>query len=70
MAFSQKDYEDMQRQIAELQKALGVRTHKHPAQAASDASQAWRPWRSYAAVRAWSADPGPNHPQKLSGNSP
>ncbi len=53
-----------------LQKALGVRTHKHPAQAASDASQAWRPWRSYAAVRAWSADPGPNHPQKLSGNSP
>ena len=57
-----------------LQKALGVRTHKHPAQAAQDASQAWRPWRSYAVVRAWSAAPATVQPQTLtsspSGNSP
>jgi AraC family transcriptional regulator of adaptative response / DNA-3-methyladenine glycosylase II len=37
-----------------LQKALGVRDAKHPAQAAEQASQAWKPWRSYAVVRAWS----------------
>lgn len=34
-----------------LQKALGVTT----ARAASEASQAWRPWRSYAVLRAWHA---------------
>jgi AraC family transcriptional regulator of adaptative response / DNA-3-methyladenine glycosylase II len=34
-----------------LQKALGVGT----ARAASEASQAWRPWRSYAVLRAWHA---------------
>jgi AraC family transcriptional regulator, regulatory protein of adaptative response / DNA-3-methyladenine glycosylase II len=42
-----------------LQKALGVRDTKRPAQAARDAelaSQAWQPWRSYATVRAWSGD--------------
>ena len=32
-----------------LQKALGVRTAK----AAAEASQGWRPWRSYAVLRAW-----------------
>lgn len=37
-----------------LQKALGVRDAKKPAQAAQDASQSWRPWRSYAVLRAWS----------------
>jgi AraC family transcriptional regulator of adaptative response / DNA-3-methyladenine glycosylase II len=37
-----------------LQKALGVRDAKHPAQAAETASLAWKPWRSYAVVRAWS----------------
>ena len=37
-----------------LHKALGVREAKHPAQAAEQASQAWRPWRSYAVLRAWS----------------
>ena len=52
-----------------LQKALGLRTHKHPAQAASDASQAWRPWRSYAVIRAWTSLPAPIHPQILAGNS-
>jgi AraC family transcriptional regulator, regulatory protein of adaptative response / DNA-3-methyladenine glycosylase II len=42
-----------------LQKALGVRDAKHPAQAARAAelaSHAWQPWRSYATVRAWSGD--------------
>ncbi|MDQ0024420.1 AraC family transcriptional regulator of adaptative response / DNA-3-methyladenine glycosylase II [Variovorax paradoxus] len=34
-----------------LQKALGVTT----ARAASEASQAWRPWRGYAVLRAWHA---------------
>jgi AraC family transcriptional regulator of adaptative response / DNA-3-methyladenine glycosylase II len=37
-----------------LQQALGVDKHKHPAQAAAAMAQAWRPWRSYAAMRAWS----------------
>ena len=37
-----------------LQKALGVRDAKHPAIDAEQASQAWRPWRSYAVLRAWS----------------
>jgi AraC family transcriptional regulator of adaptative response / DNA-3-methyladenine glycosylase II len=37
-----------------LQKALGVRDSKHPAQEAELASAVWRPWRSYAVVRAWS----------------
>jgi AraC family transcriptional regulator of adaptative response / DNA-3-methyladenine glycosylase II len=37
-----------------LHKALGVRDAKNPAQEAERASQAWRPWRSYAVLRAWS----------------
>ncbi len=37
-----------------LHKALGVQSSSRPAQAAEAASQAWRPWRSYAVVRAWS----------------
>lgn len=40
-----------------LQKALGVRDAKHPAKEATAASQAWRPWRSYAVIRAWAATP-------------
>jgi AraC family transcriptional regulator, regulatory protein of adaptative response / DNA-3-methyladenine glycosylase II len=38
-----------------LHNALGVRSEKHPARAAEAASQAWRPWRSYAVLRAWQA---------------
>ena len=34
-----------------LQKALGVKN----ARAAAEASQGWRPWRSYAVLRAWHA---------------
>ena len=36
-----------------LQSALGVRQHKTPAAEAERLSQAWRPWRSYAVLRAW-----------------
>ncbi|MBE7941743.1 MULTISPECIES: Ada metal-binding domain-containing protein [Ramlibacter] len=36
-----------------LHKALGVAGEKNPARAAEAASQAWRPWRSYAVIRAW-----------------
>jgi AraC family transcriptional regulator of adaptative response / DNA-3-methyladenine glycosylase II len=37
-----------------LQKALGVQQNKQAARDAEAASQAWKPWRSYAVVRAWS----------------
>ena len=36
-----------------LQKALGVQQNKQAARDAEAASQAWKPWRSYAVVRAW-----------------
>jgi AraC family transcriptional regulator of adaptative response / DNA-3-methyladenine glycosylase II len=38
-----------------LHKALGVQHLKQPAREAEAASQAWKPWRSYAVIRAWSA---------------
>ncbi len=38
-----------------LQKALGVQGGPSPARAAQAASQAWKPWRSYAVVRAWAS---------------
>ena len=37
-----------------LHKALGVQGLKNPAKQAELASQAWKPWRSYAVIRAWS----------------
>ena len=37
-----------------LHKALGVEGAKNPPREAEAASQAWRPWRSYAVIRAWS----------------
>jgi len=40
-----------------LQSALGVRAERHPARAALAASQGWKPWRSYAVIRAWTAAP-------------
>jgi AraC family transcriptional regulator of adaptative response / DNA-3-methyladenine glycosylase II len=40
-----------------LHKALDVASEPHPARAAEAASQAWRPWRSYAVIRAWNALP-------------
>ena len=42
-----------------LHKALGVLGDKQPARAAEEASAAWRPWRSYAVLRAWAELPGP-----------
>lgn len=36
-----------------LHKALGVAGEPKPARAALAASQAWKPWRSYAVIRAW-----------------
>jgi len=36
-----------------LHRALGVQDAKQPAQAAELASNAWKPWRSYAVLRAW-----------------
>lgn len=38
-----------------LHKALGVQGLRHPAREAEALSQAWKPWRSYAVVRAWAA---------------
>jgi AraC family transcriptional regulator of adaptative response / DNA-3-methyladenine glycosylase II len=38
-----------------LHKALAVQGGKNPARAAEAASQAWKPWRSYAVIRAWHA---------------
>jgi AraC family transcriptional regulator of adaptative response / DNA-3-methyladenine glycosylase II len=38
-----------------LHAALGLRQHKSPALEAERLSQAWRPWRSYAVVRAWAS---------------
>jgi AraC family transcriptional regulator of adaptative response / DNA-3-methyladenine glycosylase II len=38
-----------------LHKALGVQESRQPAREAEAASQAWKPWRSYAVVRAWSS---------------
>ena len=42
-----------------LHKALGVQGSRQAAREAEAASQAWKPWRSYAVVRAWArlADP-------------
>ena len=37
-----------------LHKRLGVQGLKNPARLAEAASQAWKPWRSYAVIRAWS----------------
>jgi AraC family transcriptional regulator of adaptative response / DNA-3-methyladenine glycosylase II len=42
-----------------LHKALDVASAKNPAREAEAASQAWKPWRSYAVIRAWSAMPPP-----------
>jgi len=40
-----------------LHKALGLQEQSHPARAAEQMSQTWRPWRSYAVLRAWHALP-------------
>jgi len=42
-----------------LHKALGVQGGKNSAREAEAASQAWKPWRSYAVIRAWHGLPSP-----------
>jgi len=39
-----------------LHKALGVQGQKNPAKLAAAASQAWKPWRSYAVIRVWNGN--------------
>ncbi|HSI53206.1 MAG TPA: AlkA N-terminal domain-containing protein [Ramlibacter sp.] len=48
-----------------LHKALGVQGGTQPARAAEAASQAWKPWRSYAVIRTWAsmAQASPKEPQ-------
>ena len=57
-----------------LHKMLGVQERKLPAREAEKASLAWKPWRSYGVIRAWSGllaaapalSPSPNTPKSLS----
>ncbi len=42
-----------------LHNLLGVRGTKNPAREAEAASQAWRPWRSYAVLRTWAGAGSP-----------
>jgi AraC family transcriptional regulator of adaptative response / DNA-3-methyladenine glycosylase II len=49
-----------------LHSALGLRQHRAPAAEAERLSQAWRPWRSYAVVRAWHSL-SPSKPPALPG---
>lgn len=51
-----------------LHKALGVQDHKNPAKEAEARSQDWRPWRSYAVLRAWSVLPAPIKKTPTQGN--
>ena len=40
-----------------LHKALGVQESRQPAREALAASECWKPWRSYAVIRAWASLP-------------
>jgi AraC family transcriptional regulator, regulatory protein of adaptative response / DNA-3-methyladenine glycosylase II len=42
-----------------LHKALGVQEARQPAVEALAASERWKPWRSYAVIRAWASLPDP-----------
>jgi AraC family transcriptional regulator of adaptative response / DNA-3-methyladenine glycosylase II len=57
-----------------LHKALGVQGQKQAARAAEEQSALWRPWRSYAVLRAWSSlaatPPLPMPPQPDPGSAP
>ena len=50
-----------------LQKALGVQERAQPAREAEAASQPWKPWRSYAVIRAWSTLAAPAHAAPAAG---
>jgi len=45
-----------------LHKSLGVQGNRQPARDAEAASQPWKPWRSYAVVRAWARLAAPTQP--------
>jgi AraC family transcriptional regulator of adaptative response / DNA-3-methyladenine glycosylase II len=45
-----------------LHKALGVQGSRQAAREAEAASQAWKPWRSYAVIRAWARLADPTQP--------
>jgi len=45
-----------------LHKALGVQGSRQAAREAEAASQAWKPWRSYAVIRAWASLDLPTQP--------
>ena len=53
-----------------LHKALGVQALPHPARAAEVASSAWKPWRSYAVIRAWSGLADTSRQPPLSSSTP
>ena len=55
-----------------LTKALGLPDHRgrEAQREAERLSQAWRPWRSYAVIRAWSAPVAPEMPNKLEKETP
>jgi AraC family transcriptional regulator of adaptative response / DNA-3-methyladenine glycosylase II len=42
-----------------LHKVMGVQQHKQAARLAEAASAAWKPWRSYAVIRAWTGGVAP-----------
>ncbi|WP_428288566.1 DNA-3-methyladenine glycosylase 2 family protein [Hydrogenophaga sp.] len=48
-----------------LHKIMGVQQHRQAARLAETASSAWKPWRSYAVIRAWAA--GTMRPEALKG---
>ena len=57
-----------------LHKALGVQGLKNPAKEAEQASLAWKPWRSYAVIRAWSGameatSQAPNAPESIAAST-
>ena len=53
-----------------LHKALGVQGLKNPAKQAELASQPWKPWRSYAVIRAWSGTFAETAASALPGSTP
>ena len=53
-----------------LHKALGVQGQSNPAHAAEARSAAWRPWRSYAVLRAWSTLPPAGTPSAPAPRTP
>ena len=53
-----------------LHTALGLRESRKPAQEAEALSQAWRPWRSYAVIRAWSSLAPPKAKPEQTPSSP